>query len=684
MKLMTSARLLLYALLLSRSLVAGVAPEAGELSLGNVSAMPGGVVSVPLTLSSPAPVQALVAVFEWDPASGAAVGVNVGSALADADLTALRADLDSNFVIVSSILDTDGQGAEVIPAGTDIPLASAEIRCLATEGSFALRFVDNVHATVDGGPPLENVLVVDGLSLAKEQGLQLVDGSIECVESRFVLTAEDGKNDITNAEQSACGDVRILMTNSEPVDGFVVAVCHDPAVLALEAIELGEATLLTNADFSSQDIFADGGTLGVIVELTPPFESTRFPPGTEQHVATYRYCCVSPPAAGEPDVITPIRLCDNVLGAPLRENLLVVGTRSVTVDTGLVLNDGEFTCQPIETPQIEICDNGTDDDGDELIDCDDSDCAADVSCVPDGLQQVFACGGRDLVDGVPGPLSGSPGSPVEVCFFVKNPEDNRPPDEQIDQVQGFSMALTFCCDLVADDTLDVTGTILENIGADFLAVQADNTEADGDGCEFVIGLLLDASPPFDGAVLPPSPDFQRIGCTRFEIRDTASCGTCCQIQFTDGINGSGTVPVKNLVAVDNFARVPELVNCEVCIRDTPKFFRGDCNFSGQEMGMGVDIADVAAVVSFLMASPEWVFLPPCLDSCDCNDDGRIDLADATCILQYAVRGGSFPPAPGPGLQAAATGLEPTEAGPDPTDDKLDCAAGGACAETPGD
>ena len=233
MQFMTSAPFLLYALLLSRSLIAGVAPEAGELKLGNVSAMPGGVVSVPLTLSSPAPVQAVVAVFEWDAASGAAVSVNMDSALAEADLTALRADLDSYFVIVTSILDTDGQGAEVIPAGMDIPLASAEIRCLATEGSFALRFVDNVHATVDGGPPLENVLVVEGLSLAQEQGLQLVNGSIECVESRFVLTAEDGRNDITNAEESACGDARILMTNSESVDGFVVAVCHDPAVLAL-------------------------------------------------------------------------------------------------------------------------------------------------------------------------------------------------------------------------------------------------------------------------------------------------------------------------------------------------------------------------------------------------------------------------------------------------------------------
>ena len=118
------------------------------------------------------------------------------------------------------------------------------------------------------------------------------------------------------------------------------------------------------------------------------------------------------------------------------------------------------------------------------------------------------------------------------------------------------------------------------------------------------------------------------------------------------------------------------------IQDREKFFRGDCNFSRMGNGMAVDIADAAAVVSFLFLPGTMKFQPPCLDACDCNDDGRIDLADAVCILQYLFQFGRFPPAPGPGLRVTGNPnpnmVEPTPPGLDPTDDKLDCAAGGGC------
>jgi hypothetical protein len=53
----------------------------------------------------------------------------------------------------------------------------------------------------------------------------------------------------------------------------------------------------------------------------------------------------------------------------------------------------------------------------------------------------------------------------------------------------------------------------------------------------------------------------------------------------------------------------------------------------------------------------------------------VDLADAICVLQFLFQNGRFPPAPGPGLTPSG---EITGEGVDPTDDKLDCEAGGTC------
>jgi hypothetical protein len=295
---------------------------------------------------------------------------------------------------------------------------------------------------------------------------------------------------------------------------------------------------------------------------------------------------------------------------------------------------------------------------------------------------MFACGGRRQdAAGMPGAVQGSIGATAEVCLFVKSPEDNASGHAQFDHIQGFSMALTFCCEINARESLDISGTIVEAIGAEFVSIQADNDPADGDGCELIIGVLVDALPPFDGQTIPPLPNLQRVGCVTFEIDEDATCGECCPIQFEDGVNGRGKVPIKNLISVENVSRSPQLMNCEVCIVGEEQFFRGDCNFS--RMGsMAVDIADAAAVVSFLFLPGTWKFQPPCLDACDCNDDGRIDLADAVCILQYLFQFGRFPPAPGPGIEMTQDPnpnmVRPSPPGTDPTADKLDCAGGAEC------
>lgn len=399
-----------------------------ELRLGQGNTAPAGAVKVPLTLSSAqADIQGLVVVFEWDAAQGSALGLESGTALAEADLVSIRADAGANYMILGVVMDSDGQNGEVIPAGEDILLAEAEIQCNGDEDrAFALRFVDETHALVDGGPALENIVIDSGLSFGAGEGLVLTDGEVNCRASATALKIESAQTDPTNSKSPDCADVRVLLSAGEEVGGYVTAICHDPAVLRLDSIVLGDVAVANNADFQQANILENGGTLGVIVDLQPPF-GNAIPAGEDQHVATYRYCCIAPPGAGAPDVVTPLNFCDLQLGTPPLDNLVVIGSVSVNVDNGLILEDGEFRCTA-PSALVEICDNAEDDDGDAFIDCNDPDCFLDVDHCPPPLEQVFACGARELdADGNPQSVRTSPGASVDICFFIKNPEDNRPP-----------------------------------------------------------------------------------------------------------------------------------------------------------------------------------------------------------------------------------------------------------------
>ena len=648
-----------------------------ELKLGAGQSKFGSVAEVPVTLSTTDQVQGLVACFEWDGTKGTGVDLVRGPVIATnalANTVVIR--VEPSFMVLGVVMDSDGQGGEVIKPGNNQLLATAKIKCGAdpnpsTPGDAVLTpltFADGKFATVSGGPLLDNIVVVGGLSVGKTEGLVLTNGSINCLEGFNRYTIAPGA---TN-DSGKCGDAKVLLDNLGPVEGYVVSLCHDPAKLTLDSIAVGAAATAQAADFSASEVFPAGGTLGVVIDLVAPFTNNTIPVGEGNHIATYHYCCVNVPAAGSQPDCTALHFCDNQMGNPLKENVVVIGGLSVNPK----LEDGQFCCQSAGPPPTETnCNNGIDDDGDQLIDGADPDC-----------QQLFACGSRTQdASGTPGPIEGSIGSSVEVCFFIRSPEDNQLGQAQFDHIQGFSMALTYCCDLVSvpSEVLDISGTIVEAIGAEFVSVQADNDPNDGDGCELIIGVLVDALPPFDGQTIPPLPNLQRIGCVKFAIADkAASCGKCCDIKFTDGVNGRGKVPIKNLISVENVSRGPQTTNCKICIVGKERFFRGDCNFS-RAGSMSVDIADAAAVVSFLFLPGTWKFQPPCLDACDCNDDGRVDLADAVCILQFLFQEGRFPPAPGPGLEmttdANPNSVKPSPAGVDPTPDKLDCKGGGDCA-----
>jgi hypothetical protein len=277
------------------------------------------------------------------------------------------------------------------------------------------------------------------------------------------------------------------------------------------------------------------------------------------------------------------------------------------------------------------------------------------------LGPKFFCGAGKLgPDGLPAPVEGTAGKPAELCFWYCSPEDGSSQQAQFDHLQGLSMALSFDCRLqclegsfrVPPDSITAT------LGAEFVDFNCDNNPADGDGCEMVLSILVDAVAPFDGRTLPSTAVPLKLACVDLLLPDKAVCGQCFPIRFQDGVNGRFKVPVFNLVATENQSFVAITNDCKACVISLgePLFQRGDCNFDGE-----VSISDAADIVSFLFAVGSWKPLPPCLDACDANDDGRVDLADANAVLLYLFRFGRTPPPPGPLIR-----------GPDPTADKIDC------------
>jgi hypothetical protein len=164
---------------------------------------------------------------------------------------------------------------------------------------------------------------------------------------------ENGESDpVTN-----CGEVRVLLTNSGDVQGYITAICHDSAALSLTSIDIGQAA--TDADVVAPDILADGGTLGVILDQLIGGPSPPIPPGTDQHIATYRYCCENLPLPGGPDQVTPLEFCDGALGTPPLENIIVIGGLSIGAGERLLLTDGTFTCKATPANQPPDCSGAT-------------------------------------------------------------------------------------------------------------------------------------------------------------------------------------------------------------------------------------------------------------------------------------------------------------------------------------
>jgi len=459
-----------------------------------------------------------------------------------------------------------------------------------------------------------------------------------------------------SADDGDTADIPLLVSSDDEVQGVVLVFDWDAnSATGVDLLPAdGAGMALEDAELIQTRVEDNFMIFAVVMDLDGQ-DAEMIPAGQDTEIGSARIRCDGP-ASGSNNVA--LVLTDDtyafVDGGPLLSNDITIEGRSIGVGEGLALDNGQLTCQGGGDPPETICDNSIDDDNDGDTDCDDSDCRDDPACdVPGGDDIVFACGGPlgddgDPEDEVKGPVE----STQPVTFYYRSDED----------LQGLSMSVTYHCDLHAvEESFDISDGALEEAEAEFVFLEIDNRgpSSDDDKCGFTLGVLVDATTPFDGRKLPQTGSFTKLFTLDFFIEEDADCGKCLWIKFMDGKNGTGDVEVKNLVSVDFFSQRPdELRNCAICVEGGRSLFiRGDCNFSE-----GVDIADPAAMVGFMFLNE---FDAPCEDACDANDDGLLDAGDVVFILNYLFVGGSPRPPP-PGAKRPGT---------DEESDTLGCSAG---------
>ena len=580
---------------------AGSAGAQQSLSVGGTSTVQGtGSATFTVDMTNTAPVEGAVIALTYDPGLVQVTSVDRTALTNPTDAELFVPEILANGFTLGIVMDSGPPfGGQTIAPGTSQAIASFDVASTTILGTLDPNVVTGFNF-LDGAlnnPPLDNIIVQGGLSIGAGQGLALngAPGALTIAPPPpATLTIAGGSSDTG-------GCVQILLDNDVgPTQGFVLSISHDPLILDLVSINLdGTATDTAGAEFVQTAFPAGGGTVGVVLDFGAPFDGQTIPAGQNVHIANYCYECVTEVTFSglpvPPTVTTDLTFVDGVFGSPTLANVIVVGGQSINP----ILENGTFDCVPVEVPLEDT---------------------------------TFYCGPRDY-EGTANPalnpaapIKGSEGESVEICFFYSDEDDN---------MQGLQIATCHSCDLEFS-SFDITGSIFDEVGAEFVNATFDNDPTGG--CHMTVGILLDALPPFDGQSVPPTAVPLLIGCATATI-GAGTCGTMLSVDFCDVNSGPGNVLIENIAVIDfesiqNFATI----GCAVMVVPEQIFQRGDCNTDDK-----VDLADAAKILGWQFGGESIL----CPDGCDANDDGKINLADSVLIMNYLFMGGDAPPDPGP-------------------------------------
>ncbi len=333
-------------------LLAGGAVRAQQVSftIGSGSALNTEQDEIPITVSSDSALQGFVMAFEWS--GDLAVGVDIapangaGEALADADLIEQRVGPD--YMVLGVVVDADASGPEAIPAGDDIVVATATIRCDCPgfTNDATIAFVDGAHAVAEGGPLLDNIAVVDGNSIGQGDGLTLNNGSLLCEQpggggTTFACGgALNPDGSIPAAEGEAGETVSVCFYYLDPtvggsggIQGLSMAVTYDCQLTCDDSgVDLGGGELerLTAEFFSlhCDNDPSDGDdcemVVGMLLDVEAPLDGRTLPATDEYGLLFCVPFTISEDA--EPDTCLDVSFVDGVNGAGqvATENLVSV------------------------------------------------------------------------------------------------------------------------------------------------------------------------------------------------------------------------------------------------------------------------------------------------------------------------------------------------------------------------
>ena len=314
-------------------------------------------------------------------------------------------------VVLDAVAPFDGQ-AIAAGSGQDIGNFTAQSVVVLSQGDAdVVTGFDFVDGTFNS-PALTNLLVQGGQSVDASNGLTL-SGDTSAMSIGAPPPATLSVEDAT-ADSSGEGTARILLENSGETQGFVLSITHAAAALTLDSIDLdGTVTDSVGAEFTAINTYSGGGTCGVVLDFSAPFDGQTIPAGVGSHIANYNYSdTVEVYFEGDPipaDQITNLIFTDGAFGAPPLNNVVVTGGLSISPD----VVDGTFSTPPVAIPSEDTV-----------------------------LWMETDFDGGDAYVGEVGNL----------CFYYADADDN---------IQGLTMTACYDCDLTVGTDWDWQGSIVE-------------------------------------------------------------------------------------------------------------------------------------------------------------------------------------------------------------------------------
>lgn len=201
---------------------------------------------------------------------------------------------------------------------------------------------------------------------------------------------------------------------------------------------------------------------------------------------------------------------------------------------------------------------------------------------------------------------------------------------------GFSISLRYDgpVTLLDSEPAGFLAAINDGDGPDFFGEDVDPVGGPG----YTLGAVnLLGSPPMQ---IPPQPTpaVDLFFAVDPSLLQGNSTGATVDLAFEDGL---GFPPITNVLVGIDGSYPPSFIDGVIELVPEPTFLRADCNDDGR-----VDIADgIHVIQAFVLGEP---LLGNCIEACDANGDTLgPDVSDAVFLFNYRFFDGPPPPAPFP-------------------------------------